>query len=79
MLNNKSVTIKNDLPNQDISLRFNELKNIRSQELLKDDNHEEAIQLKMQEAQLVIEQLMWLINLSENIVKNTESFVSNQD
>ena len=79
MLNNKSVTIKNDLPNQDISLRFNELKNIRSQELLKYDNHEEAIQLKMQEAQLVIEQLMWLINLSENIVKNTESFVSNQD
>jgi uncharacterized membrane protein YccC len=79
MLNNKSVTIQNDLPNQDISLRFNELKNIRTQELLKYDNHEEAIQLKMQEAQLVIEQLMWLINLSENIVKNTESFISNQD
>jgi hypothetical protein len=30
---------------------------------------EKAFQLKMQEAQLVIEQLIWLTNLSENIVK----------
>jgi hypothetical protein len=30
---------------------------------------EEAFQLKVQEAQLVIEQLMWLTNLSENIIK----------
>ena len=33
---------------------------------------EEAFQLKMQEAQLVIEQLIWLTNLSENILKTTK-------
>ncbi len=79
ILNNKSETIPNDIMNQDISLRFNELKNIRTQELMENQNDKEAIQVKMQEAQLVIEQLMWLINLSENIVKNTQSFVSDQD
>ena len=79
MLNNKSATISNKIDNQDISLRFNELKNIRAQELINNINNEEAIQLKMQEAQLVIEQLMWLINLSESIVKNTKSYIFNQD
>jgi hypothetical protein len=51
---------------------FIELKKIRSKELKeKNTLDEEAFQLKMQEAQLVIEQLTWLTNLSENIVKTT--------
>ncbi|MNE48605.1 hypothetical protein D3C80_1430790 [compost metagenome] len=56
--------------NEDLAMRFTELKNIRAKELkeahLTDD---EEFQLKMQEAQLVIEQLVWLTNLSESIVK----------
>lgn len=60
-------------PKEDLSMRFTELKNIRLRELKKEDPiDEEAFQLKMQEAQLVIEQLIWLTNLSENIVKTTK-------
>lgn len=63
-------------PNEDLSKRFTELKNIRTKEL-KEGNliNEEAFQLKMQEAQLVIEQLIWLSNLSEKIVKTTKELV----
>ena len=55
----------------ELSSLFTELKNIRQQELkngLSADN--EAFQLKMQEAQLVIEQLIWLTTLSESILGN---------
>lgn len=68
---NKEIT-----PTADLSKRFTELKNIRTKEL-KEGNliNEEAFQLKMQEAQLVIEQLIWLSNLSEKIVKTTKELV----
>lgn len=58
---------------EELAMRFTELKNIRTKEL-KEGNpiDEEAFQLKMQEAQLVIEQLIWLTNLTENIVKATK-------
>jgi uncharacterized membrane protein (TIGR01666 family) len=57
----------------DLALRFTELKNIRAKELKEGILiNEEDFLLKMQEAQLVIEQLIWLTNLSENIVKNTK-------
>ena len=57
----------------DLALRFTELKNIRARELKEGiPMDEEAFQLKMQEAQLVIEQLIWLTNLSENILKTTK-------
>lgn len=57
----------------DLALRFTELKNIRAKELKEGKPiNEEDFLLKMQEAQLVIEQLIWLTNLSENIVKNTK-------
>jgi uncharacterized membrane protein (TIGR01666 family) len=71
---NEEITTKEDL-----SKRFTELKNIRSKEL-KEGNliNEEAFQLKMQEAQLVIEQLIWLSNLSENIVKTTRKLVQSK-
>jgi uncharacterized membrane protein (TIGR01666 family) len=58
---------------EELGKRFSELKNIRTRELKQGaDINEEAFQLKMQEAQLVIEQLIWLTNLSENIVKTTK-------
>jgi uncharacterized membrane protein (TIGR01666 family) len=61
---------------EELSKRFTELKNIRARELKQgDDADEEAFQLKMQEAQLVIEQLIWLTNLSENIVKTTKILI----
>lgn len=62
---------------KDLANRFTELKNIRARELKEGDSiDEEAFQLKMQEAQLVIEQLIWLTNLSKNIVKNTKLLVN---
>ncbi len=62
-----------DITNEELDKRFTELKKIREGEIKKDnDMDEEAFQLKMQEAQLVIEQLIWLTNLSESIVKTTK-------
>lgn len=56
--------------NEDLAMRFTELKNIRAKELKEAHlSEDEEFQLKMQEAQLVIEQLVWLTNLSESIVK----------
>jgi len=56
--------------NEEMAMRFTELKNIRARELreihVTDD---EEFQLKMEEAHLVIEQLIWLNSLSEKIVK----------
>ncbi|TRX41378.1 FUSC family protein [Flavobacterium restrictum] len=59
---------------EDIAKRFTELKNIRFKELKEGNTSTDAaFLLKMQEAQLVIEQLVWLTNLSENILKNTKA------
>jgi len=56
--------------NEEMATRFTELKNIRARELreihVTDD---EEFQLKMEEAHLVIEQLIWLNSLSEKILK----------
>ncbi|CAM3989258.1 FUSC family membrane protein [Flavobacterium sinopsychrotolerans] len=73
ILKENNVAIKENLPQEDLALRFTELKNIREKELKEGiPIDEEAFQLKMQEAQLVIEQLIWLTNLSENILKTTK-------
>lgn len=73
ILKENNVAIKENLPQKDLALRFTELKNIREKELKEGiPIDEEAFQLKMQEAQLVIEQLIWLTNLSENILKTTK-------
>ena len=56
--------------NQELAMRFSELKNIRAREL--QEVHitaEEEFRLRMEEAHLVIEQLVWLNSLSEKIVK----------
>ena len=73
ILKENNVALKENLPQEDLALRFTELKNIREKELKEGiPIDEEAFQLKMQEAQLVIEQLIWLTNLSENILKTTK-------
>ena len=59
--------------NKDLDQGLTELKNIRAKELKQIKLiDEEAYQIKMQEAQLVIEQLIWLTTLSENIIKTTQ-------
>ncbi|MEO8254731.1 MAG: FUSC family protein, partial [Flavobacterium sp.] len=71
----KKPTLYSDIAasNEDFDQGLTELKNIRAKELkqikLMD---EEAYKIKMQEAQLIIEQLIWLTTLSENIVKSTQ-------
>jgi uncharacterized membrane protein (TIGR01666 family) len=55
---------------EELAARFTELKNIRARELHERySNDEETLKLKLQEAQLIIEQLVWLTNISEKIVK----------
>ena len=71
ILDNKSND-KNVLA-EDLVLHFTALNDIRERELKEAaDINTEDLQLKMQEAQLVLEQLVWLINLSENITKATK-------
>jgi len=77
-LDNSILILKNNGNQKDIiddsfNQSFVELKKIREKELMRKENLDsEEFKLKMQEAQLVIEQLIWLINLSENILKSCE-------
>jgi len=58
--------------NEELAMRFTELKNIRARELREIHvTDEEEFKLKMEEAHLIIEQLVWLNSLSERIVKAT--------
>jgi uncharacterized membrane protein (TIGR01666 family) len=59
----------------DLEVRFTELKSIRAKEIREKSANEDEFQLKMQEAQLVIEQLIWLSNLSESILKASRKLV----
>lgn len=52
-----------------LDLSFTELKKIRANELKNDGIDDDGFRQKMEEAQLVIDQLIWLINLSENLLK----------
>ena len=59
--------------NEELAMRFTELKNIRARELRELElTDEQEFRLRMEEAQLVIEQLVWLNSLSERIVKATQ-------
>ncbi|WP_306352860.1 FUSC family protein [Flavobacterium sp. '19STA2R22 D10 B1'] len=64
---------------EDLALRFTELKALREKELKEgfEEIDREAFHQKMQEAQLVIEQLIWLTNISESIVKATKELKKN--
>ena len=76
LLKVNDLHLKKDLPKEDLAMRFSELKNSREKELKAGIAiDEEAFKLKMQEAQLVIEQLIWLTNLSENILKTTKELM----
>lgn len=55
------------LPAENIELRFTELRNMRIRELTASGREEN--ELLLQENQLVVEQLVWLVSLSESIVK----------
>ena len=56
--------------NEELAMRFTELKNIRARELRELElEDEQEFKLRMEEAQLVIEQLVWLNSLSERILK----------
>ncbi|PRZ24022.1 FUSC family protein [Flavobacterium granuli] len=73
LLKEDGIELAEQTVSEELSKRFTELKNIRSEELKKSDSmNEEMYKTKMQEAQMVIEQLIWLTNLSENILKTTQ-------
>ena len=64
----------NEAPIEDLSPRFTELKNIRARELSEgNDIDDENIREKMLEAQLVIEQLIWMTSASEKIKKTVKA------
>ncbi len=59
---------------EDLLPRFTELKNIRAKELNEsNDINDEEIREKMLEAQLVIEQLIWMTSASEKIKKTVKA------
>jgi uncharacterized membrane protein (TIGR01666 family) len=73
ILSNPNPDSETTTSNEDFDQRLTELKNIRAKELKQIKLiDEEAYQIKMQEAQLVIEQLVCLTSLSENIIKTTQ-------
>jgi uncharacterized membrane protein YccC len=62
---------------EDLAFRFTELKNIRARELSQSRSISPSdFHAKMEEAQLVIEQLIWLTNMTENILKAAGEMVS---
>ncbi|RZJ65821.1 MAG: FUSC family protein [Flavobacterium sp.] len=68
---------ENSVSKDELALRFTELKNIRTRELQEGHLSEsDEFRLKMEEAQLVIEQLVNLTGLSENILKTTKKLLS---
>lgn len=76
----KPLDPNEELINEEFNTRFTELKKIREKELMQGKPiNDEAFQQKMQEAQLVIEQLVWLTNLSENIVKTTKVLIQTKN
>jgi uncharacterized membrane protein YccC len=76
LLKEGDIEAKEESANEELSKRFTELKNIRARELKQGyEINDEAFQIKMQETYLVIEQLIWLTNLSENIAKTTKILI----
>lgn len=63
-LNNQTNAISTE--KTDVTLSFNELRTIREEELQNADS-KEIYQKKLEESRLLIDQLMWMVNLSEKI------------
>lgn len=71
-LGSEAAALENTNP-EELAMHFTELKNMRARELKEAHlDREEEFKLKMEEAHLVIEQLVWLYSLSEKIVKSTK-------
>lgn len=76
LLNNEPVTIDTEKEQQALSLRFEELKNVREKMYASENAaHDTKAHDHMQEVQLVIEQLTWMNNISDGILKVTKEFV----
>lgn len=74
----KTTIYKNrDINKEKLTFHFEELKR-KNFSRLENDNEldESARESKMQEAQLVIEQLIWMTNLSDKIVTITKEFIA---
>lgn len=75
LINGKSVVEER----HDLTAHVRKLKSISEKALAETDNDQVSIHLKLQEAQLVIEQLLWLVSLSDNILKTVTSLNVNFD
>ncbi|TDW52303.1 putative membrane protein YccC [Flavobacterium sp. 270] len=72
ILRNETILTDTFFDKEDVTLQFEELKRKNFLRLATDDElDKETRQAKMQEAQMVIEQLIWMSNLAEKIYKNT--------
>ncbi|MDR7210847.1 FUSC family membrane protein [Flavobacterium piscis] len=73
ILRNETIITDTFFDKEDVTLQFEELKRKNFTRLATDDElDKETRQAKMQEAQMVIEQLIWMSNLSEKILKITQ-------
>jgi uncharacterized membrane protein YccC len=75
VLKDKTIIEDTFFDKEDVTLQFEELKRRHFSRLAQDDElDKETRQTKMQEAQMVIEQLIWMSNLAEKILKITKEF-----
>jgi uncharacterized protein YktB (UPF0637 family) len=73
---NKNQILIDYESNENLNNSAIELRKIRKKELLQGiELNSETFKIKMQESQLVIEQLIWLTNLSTNILNTTKSMI----
>jgi uncharacterized membrane protein YccC len=75
ILKNETILVDTFFDKEDVTLQFEEMKRKNFTRLATDEElDKETRQAKMQEAQMVIEQLIWMSNLSEKILKITTDF-----
>ncbi|MCI9844924.1 FUSC family protein [Flavobacterium pectinovorum] len=75
ILKNEAIITDTFFDKEDVTLQFEEMKRKNFTRLATDEDlDKETRQAKMQEAQMVIEQLIWMSNLSEKILKITKDF-----
>lgn len=73
ILKNETIIKDTFFDKEDVTLQFEELKRKNFSRLATDEDlDKETRQAKMQEAQMVIEQLIWMSNLAEKILKITK-------
>ena len=78
LLNPNTPTEQVTVSNTEKASGFLELMKIKMNEIsAKEASTTLDHSIQMQEAQLIIEQLVWLTNLSENILKNTKILLEN--